>query len=85
VLDKSEYSAFESTLNSSILSYYSYRKVVADVSRVCGLTIIDVTGGVADEHEEYRLCTSKSLMLNTKSIWVILGQLDIQYVQQWWN
>jgi len=26
--------------------------VVADVSRVCGLAIIDVTDGVADGHEE---------------------------------
>jgi len=47
--------------------------VVADVSRVSGLAIIDVTDGVAD----WPLWTSKSVMSTTKSLWVILGQLGL--------
>jgi len=51
-------------------------KVVADVSRVCGLAITDVTDGVADGHEE-SIGTRKSVMSTSKSLWVILVQLGL--------
>jgi len=46
------------------------------VSRVCGLAIIDVTDGVA-EHEESIVNEQVSDVNYTKSLWVILGELDL--------